>query len=140
MYTRMPAQGTAPDDLWVLMDEARADDISPPRLINLDLAVNEEAYYGPHAILDPARRLSSSAASVAMRTDRGMTRARHAPRTLARLPASAPACSVPVAPYCALGRRGRNGIWVYWHSFDPDEYEPPTSGRRPQATASPFSD
>jgi hypothetical protein len=32
--------------------EAGADDISPPRLINVDLAVNEEECYGPHAILD----------------------------------------------------------------------------------------
>ena len=74
-----------PRELRVVVrgDEARADDISPPRLINLDLAVNEEAYYGPHAILDPARRLSSSVASVAMRTDGGNDQARHASRTLA---------------------------------------------------------
>jgi hypothetical protein len=32
--------------------EAGADDISPPRLVNLDLGVNEEEYYGPHAIVD----------------------------------------------------------------------------------------
>ena len=33
-------------------DEAGADDISPPRLINVDLAVNEEECYGRHAIVD----------------------------------------------------------------------------------------
>jgi hypothetical protein len=32
--------------------EAGADDISPPRLVNLDLAANEEEYYGPHGIVD----------------------------------------------------------------------------------------
>jgi hypothetical protein len=29
--------------------------------------------------------------------------------------------SASVALYRALGRRGRNGIWVYWRSLDPDE-------------------
>jgi hypothetical protein len=48
MFTRCPG------DLRVVIRsyEAGADDISPPRLINLDIAVNEEAYYGPHAIVD----------------------------------------------------------------------------------------
>lgn len=29
--------------------------------------------------------------------------------------------SASVSIYRALGRRGRNGIWVYWRSLDPDE-------------------
>jgi hypothetical protein len=43
-----------PGDLRVVVRgyEARADDISPPRLIDLDLGVNEEEYYDPHAIVD----------------------------------------------------------------------------------------
>jgi hypothetical protein len=43
-----------PGDLRVVVRgyEAGADDISQRRLVNLDLAVNEEAYYGPHAIVD----------------------------------------------------------------------------------------
>lgn len=43
-----------PGDLRVVVRgyEMGADDISPPRLVNLDISVNEEAYYGPHAIVD----------------------------------------------------------------------------------------
>jgi hypothetical protein len=43
-----------PGDLPVVVRgyEAGADDIRPPRLIDLDLGVNAEAYYGPHAIVD----------------------------------------------------------------------------------------
>jgi hypothetical protein len=48
MLTRFPR------DLRVVVRgyEAGADDISPPRLVTLDIAVNEEAYYGPHATVD----------------------------------------------------------------------------------------
>jgi hypothetical protein len=43
-----------PGDLRVVVRgyEAGGDDISLPRPINLDLTVNEEEYYGPHAIMD----------------------------------------------------------------------------------------
>jgi hypothetical protein len=45
--TRFPGDGR----VVVRGYEEGADDVSPPRLVNLDLNVNEEDY-GPHAIVD----------------------------------------------------------------------------------------
>jgi hypothetical protein len=116
--------------------EAGADDISPPRLINVDLAVNEEECYGPHAIVD--RGAPAVFLSCVRRDENG---SRNDPST---------SCSANVGTIAGIGSGvlgARRALLRPWPPrakphlgllalFRSGQVWPPASALHPQATAS----